>query len=169
MSVFNNETYLSREDHTRLRVPRSCPLIMCAAQRRRRRTTQESMTAIDVEIIVGGDGGGRGRDMKCIKGRTKEKSQPTTRAAPDGWREARAARRGAAAAAGGSNKVGVPSHKCHRPREIRAGAARKFLPARARARLRGSGSKKRFCSPQSKHPNPFGALLRARRDCEDKC
>ena len=88
------------------------------------------MTAIDVEIIVGGDGGGR--DMKCIKGRTKEKSQPTTRAAPDGWREARAARRGAAAAAGGSNKVGVPSHKCHRPREIRAGAARKFLPARAR-------------------------------------
>ena len=45
------------------------------------------MTAIDVEIIVGGDGGGGGRDMKCIKGRTKEKSQPTTRAAPDGWME----------------------------------------------------------------------------------
>ena len=41
-----------------MRVPQPCPLIMCAAQWRR--TTQESMTAIDVEIIVGGDGDGDG-------------------------------------------------------------------------------------------------------------
>ena len=82
------------------------------------------MTAIDVEIIVGG--GGTGRDMKCIKGRTKEKSQPTTHA---GRRIERREKQAA-----GSNKVGLPSHKCH-PREIRAGAARKCL----RARMSASG------------------------------
>ena len=85
---------------------------------------QKSMTAIDVEIIVGG-GGTDGTGYEVHK-RKDKREEPTIHTHADAGRiEGRAGGRG------GSNKVGrLPSHKCH-PREIRAGAARKFLPVRA--------------------------------------
>ena len=58
----------------RLKLPLSSPLITW-----RSRQMQKPMSAITFEIIVGV---GRRGDMKCIKGRTKEKNHPTTHAAP---------------------------------------------------------------------------------------